>query len=288
MPRQAAEKSGTHWLERIARARDLTPGRPAAAEILTFYAALAEQQRKIFIGWQGVDDAAAGFDEAIDVDAVVAGIPDFLRWLEKAGTAHLAAAEVTLATFDSALWREILTGYLAERRAPDEVDEAAMFVVEATLQPIAEAVAMKRRALLPLGAGAVGSAASDCPVCGRAPVVGVLREDADGARRSLVCSLCFTEWPFLRSLCPGCDERRFDVLPVYTADELPHVRVEACDTCHRYVKCVDLTKNATAVPVVDDLASVTLDLWARTNGYTRLQPNILRIEETDGRYRKRR
>lgn len=275
MPRQAAEKSGTHWLERIARARDLTPGRPAAAEILTFYAALAEQQRNIFIGWQSVDDAAAGFIDAIEVEAVVASIPAFLRWLEKAGTAHLAAAAATLATFDTSAWREILTGYLAERRAPD--DEAAMFVVEATLQPVAEAVAMKRRALVPSGAGAVGLAASHCPICGGAPVVGVLREDADGARRSLVCSLCFTEWPFLRSVCPGCDERRFDVLPVYTADEFPHVRVEACDTCHRYVKCVDLTKNAIAVPVVDDLASVPLDLWARTSGYTRLQPNVVRI-----------
>ena len=276
MPRAGAERSGAHWLERIARARDLVSRHAAAAEILSFYADLAGQQQKIFVDCNDANDPSIDFDDAIDIEVVLAGIPGFLRWLEKAGTAHLARAAATLTTNGSAVWREILTGYLAERHPPHDVDEAAMFVVEAALQPIAEAAAMKRRALVPTGVAAVGLSASHCPICGSAPVVGVLREDADGARRSLVCALCFTEWPFLRSVCPGCDERRFDVLPVYTADEFPHVRVEACDTCRRYVKSIDLTKNGLAVPVVDDLASVALDLWARSSGYSRLQPNILR------------
>lgn len=276
MRRPSADRSGAHWLERITRARDLVPQYAAAAEILSFYAALAERQRTISNTIDRPDDPAVDFDAAIDVEAVVLGIPEFLRWLASAGTSRLAMASATLITTEREVWREILTGFLAERHAPGDVDEAAMFVVEAVLQPVAEEVAMPRRALIPSGAAAVGFSASRCPICGSAPVLGVLREDADGARRFLVCALCFTEWPFLRSVCAGCDERRVDALPVYTADAFPHVRVEACDTCHRYLKTVDLTKNGLAVPVVDDLASVPLDLWARTSGYSRLQPNILR------------
>ena len=59
------------------------------------------------------------------------------------------------------------------------------------------------------------------------------------------------------------------------AEELGHVRVEACDTCRRYIKTIDMTKNGSAVPVVDELAAAPLDLWASEHGYSKLQPNIL-------------
>ena len=51
-----------------------------------------------------------------------------------------------------------------------------------------------------------------------------------GAKRFLLCSLCFNEWEFRRLLCPNCGEEDKDKLPVYTAEEFPHIRVEACDT----------------------------------------------------------
>ena len=39
--------------------------------------------------------------------------------------------------------------------------------------------------------------------------------------------------------------------------------VEACDSCHCYLKSVDLTVNGLAVPVVDELATAAaLDVWA--------------------------
>jgi formate dehydrogenase maturation protein FdhE len=44
-----------------------------------------------------------------------------------------------------------------------------------------------------------------------------------------------------------------------------------------YVKTIDLTLDGQAVPVVDDVASVPLDLWARDAGYVRLRPNLLRL-----------
>ena len=105
----------------------------------------------------------------------------------------------------------------------------------------------------------------------------MLREDGHGARRSLLCSFCFTEWGYRRTVCPACGEERVDSLPVYTASQFEHVRVEACDTCKTYIKTVDLTKNGLAVPEVDELATVTLSLWAEEKGYKKLHPNLLGI-----------
>ena len=50
--------------------------------------------------------------------------------------------------------------------------------------------------------------------------------------------------------------------------------MEACETCHRYVKSVDLTLDARAVPEVDELRSLSLDLWAIERGYVRLEPGL--------------
>jgi Uncharacterized protein involved in formate dehydrogenase formation len=116
-----------------------------------------------------------------------------------------------------------------------------------------------------------------CPFCGEKPQVGVLRGEGDGAKRSLICSLCSTEWDFRRLLCANCGEEDPVRLPVYTAEEFPHVRIEACDSCEVYIKAVDLSKNGRAVPVVDELASLPLNIWAAEHGYTKLQLNLLEI-----------
>src|SRR5712664_1020109 len=52
---------------------------------------------------------------------------------------------------------------------------------------------------------------------------------------------------------------------------LGHVRADVCDTYHTYLKCIDLTKTELAIPVVDELATIPLDLWAREHGYAKLQ-----------------
>jgi formate dehydrogenase maturation protein FdhE len=48
-----------------------------------------------------------------------------------------------------------------------------------------------------------------------------------------------------------------------------------CDACKTYIKRIDLTKNGRAEPLVDELASAPLDLWAREPGCTKLQSNLL-------------
>jgi formate dehydrogenase accessory protein FdhE len=116
---------------------------------------------------------------------------------------------------------------------------------------------------------------STCPLCGARPIVGVLRREGDGAKKSLICMLCAHEWAFRRVYCPACGEEREPQMAFYSAPEIAHVRVDVCDTCHTYLKCIDLTKTGLAVPVVDELATIPLDLWAREHGYQKLQMNLL-------------
>jgi FdhE protein len=179
-----------------------------------------------------------------------------------------------VASLEQAQWHALMRRRLAHA----VLDEPLGFIVEAMLQPFAEEAASRwqRPNLRTEGERTGGSAR--CPVCGSAPVVAALREEGHGAKRTLVCSLCLTEWDYLRVVCPACDEQRFDALPVYTANEtFAQARIDACDTCRVYLKSVDLTKDGLAVPIVDDLATVPLDLWARESGYRRLCPNLLRV-----------
>jgi FdhE protein len=157
---------------------------------------------------------------------------------------------------------------LVRRSAPNPAEGDPLHAFYARVMAQADAAQRTRAASSKTGVQPV------CPSCGQKPVAAVMRPEGDGAKRFLLCSLCFTEWEYRRLLCPNCGEEDKDKLPVYTAEEFPHVRVEACDTCKVYLKAVDLTKNGLAVPEVDELASVALDIWASEHGYTKLQPNL--------------
>lgn len=124
-----------------------------------------------------------------------------------------------------------------------------------------------------------GITRNTCPFCGERPVAAVLRPEGEGGKRYLLCSLCLTEWEFRRMLCPNCGEENHENLPVYTTTEFPHIRVEACDSCRHYIKAIDLTVDGRAVPEVDEIAAIALDLWAAENGYTKLAANLLHFVE---------
>ena len=55
------------------------------------------------------------------------------------------------------------------------------------------------------------------------------------------------------------------------------VRIETCDTCRRYVKSIDLTQDARPIPEIDDLLSLSMDLWAIDEGFTRIEPGLAGI-----------
>jgi FdhE protein len=118
-----------------------------------------------------------------------------------------------------------------------------------------------------------------CPFCGGAPPVAARREGSmmEGARRMLACALCGGEWPFQRILCPSCFEEDPHKLPSFGSDAHPIVRIEACETCRRYVKSLDLSEDARPIPEVDDLVSLSMDLWAAEEGFTRIEPGLAGI-----------
>jgi FdhE protein len=262
------------WDARIARARELAAGCPSAREALSFFADLAAYQRSLFLAAEVLDEAIE-FPKAVDAARAAAAVPDFVAWLATHGPPPLArSAAVTQR--DPAGWSALIRERVRSDRLP--VDPPTAFVIDAVLQPYAEAAADACVRHSP-AAHETGVLSSRCPICSGLPVVGVLREEGQGARRMLVCSRCLSEWNYHRVVCPSCGEEGFDALPVYTADAFPHVRMEACDACRRYLKTIDLTRNGLAVPVVDDVASLTLDLWAAERGYHRLQANLLRTDE---------
>ena len=273
---------------RAARARELMTGTSLAADLLGFYAALAEYQQRLVDQWDDNNDAAASSGSllgAIDAewvgqaarDVVAYVVSGFSRTNETTpvvAPAPLRAAAEALRDVGEEDWRELFESY---RAGPDEAttrfSEVAVFALEAVLQPIAERLAAARQNRPTVST----TESTRCPVCGGAPVVGVLREEGHGARRRLVCGLCLTEWNYLRVVCVRCGEQRFDALPVFSAEQYPHARVEACDTCQSYLKTIDAGRDGRAVPVVDDLATITLDLWAREQGYARVRTNLIRI-----------
>jgi len=55
----------------------------------------------------------------------------------------------------------------------------------------------------------------------------------------------------------------------------PHLRVDACATCERYVIEVDLGRDPLAVPEVDELAAIPLDLYAGERGLSKITPNLM-------------
>ena len=93
----------------------------------------------------------------------------------------------------------------------------------------------------------------------------------------LGCALCGGEWLFARILCPSCAEADPPRLPSFQNDRHPAVRIEACETCRRYVKSLDLSEDARPIPEVDDLASIAMDLWAVEQGFTRVEPGMAGI-----------
>jgi FdhE protein len=265
------------WQRRIARAEELGAQYTFAAEILRFYAAIARFQEDFHgeLGRElersaGVASDAEPFARPLSPE-LTGRFGTFLSVVEQNGPGPLreAAGELRSGSEDShfQLLAVFWNGSDAGALPPGPHD----FFARAFLQPYAASI--RSRSNMRWN----GPTPYLCPFCKRKPGLGVLRPLGDGGQRSLLCSFCLAEWEFRRIVCPGCREENHAKLPVYTAEELKHVRVEACDSCRSYIKTVDMTKSGRAEPIVDEMASIPLDLWAQKQGYTKLQPNLLQL-----------
>jgi formate dehydrogenase accessory protein FdhE len=264
--RGIADGAAAAFEARAARAEVLAGATPAAAEPLRFAASLYRVQGALATNAEHLHGAQplSGRLET-DADRLLDGLGALLDFASLQGPAGLA---------DQARSRSRETRTVARGRLlawwQGESSSAEDYLSRAFLRPYAEVLTRlggrPDRRLEP----------GRCPTCGGLPWIAARRaeSDADGARRSLGCALCGGEWTFSRIRCPGCGEEDAARLPSFRTETHPAVRIEACEACRRYVKSLDLTADGRVVPEVDDLVSLSMDLWAGSQGFTRLEPGL--------------
>jgi|SRR5579864_7959853 len=244
------------WDQRIARARKLSAKDSPAREVLSLYVKVTDFQKSVSCGLEGTEHP--------DIRSLLRFLPELKELVKDLETEPLQAAIEALGN-DAERWTDLLLKHWEQDLEASSPAEACL--ASLLLQPYAQHVTARMN---------ISSAndSTQCPACGNPPQLSLWREFNNGAKRSLLCSLCSTEWEFLRVLCPYCRERDKDKLPLFTADEFQQARIEACDSCQSYVKCIDLSRDGYAVPQVDDLATLAFDLWAHDQGYMRRYPNM--------------
>jgi formate dehydrogenase accessory protein FdhE len=272
----AIQTGGTEYDARIRRAERLAAQHFFASEFLDFYKHIAAFQKALRANMAAASgsksrDALGGeLRSPLDLAVLLPHFRGFLSTIEQHAPPALAKAANQMSLLPSDSWIASLEAYWQHAGKYDQqVGAFAQFLPRAFLQPYAEF----RAVLMPQAPLVI--TVRVCPLCGARPLSGVLRVEGDSGKRFLLCSFCSQEWEFRRIHCPTCGEEAEAKLPVYIAEQLPHIRVEACDTCKFYLTTVDLTKDGHAIPLVDDLAAIPLSLWAHEHGYARLQPNLL-------------
>lgn len=279
-----AQASAPGYDARIRRAQHLAERYPFAAEVLAFYQQLAAFQKNLYteISHNWSNQPVARLESQVraqpPVKILLPHFPDFLSVLARVGPSPVADDARQLSERTSVEWIGLLADFWScSGRSIDSRQETLAepgkslqkFILRAFLQPYSEFLAARTPE------PQLETTSRVCPRCGSAPLLGVLHPEGDGGKRCLVCSFCLHEWDFRRILCPACGEEAEGKLPVYVAEQFPHIRLETCDTCKFYLRTVDLTKNGHAIPIVDDLAAIPLSLWADEHGYSRLQANLL-------------
>ena len=255
---------------RIDRAQELAGEHAFAAEILSFFLPVARFQNVMHeqLGSMRPRSPSTTIDRELSRDELSelsSRFESFLTVVEMHGPPQLAEKSRALRARGKDFWAELLSGAWIALSPSD----AEGFLAQAFLQPYAQLLGLDASPRQAHHTYAV------CPFCNRKPVVGVLRQMGDGAARSLVCGFCLKEWEFRRIVCPGCGEENSQKLPVFTAKDFDYIRLDCCDSCKTYIKTVNLTQNGHAEPIVDEIASAPLDLWARDRGYAKLQKNLL-------------
>jgi FdhE protein len=265
-----------NYRARIDRAVLLAQRFPFAQEVLTFYERIAQFQNDFYdqlpkrLGKRAPGPGDGSFRSQLNVSPLLEPFARFLSLLESHAPTPLAARSRELRDRGESAWPNLLTGFWTSGLLESAADEPLTeFLARAFLQPYAEVLVSS---MLPLVSPMT---VCRCPRCNSLPLLGVLRPEGDGGKRFLQCSFCSQEWEFRRILCAHCGEEQEQKLPVYVAEQFPHVRVECCETCKHFLRTIDLTKDGRAVPIVDDLAAIPLTLWAQKKGYTRIQTNLL-------------
>jgi FdhE protein len=239
------------WDERIERAEHLQKKYSSSAELLAFYVQVAQFQKRLYeeLGKSGNGEIALIADAA----------PELLALVRRAGPSQMVSMARNLEVSD---WRASISQQWGAFMNGDGVP--ADFFVRALLQPYAEAIAWNTSNLQ----------SETCPFCKSKPQLIVLRPEGEGAKRYLYCDFCNTEWAYRRIICANCGELDKEALPTFRSEQLPQVHLAGCDSCRSYLKCIDLSVDGHAIPMSDDLASLSLSLWAVRENYRPVSFNL--------------
>ena len=256
------------WQRQIQRADHLALEASGTKELVTFYAQLLRAQKGIYDHLRSTKDWLPAGDLSLDLKILDSALPILLGTVQAHGPSALCDEARQLSSGNAL--GEMLLSYW---QSPSDVQ----FFAKAALQPYG-------RWLAECGARILDkepqSGERYCPFCGGNPQVTFLQNkelSAESGTRYLICAVCLSSWEFRRVVCANCGEERPAKLGYFQSPEFDHVRVEACDTCKYYIKGVDLTRLGLAAPLVDEVYTAPLDLWAREHGYTKIELNLVGV-----------
>jgi formate dehydrogenase maturation protein FdhE len=172
---------------------------------------------------------------------------------------------------------------LAAWLADEELVAAEAYLARATLRGPLEALG-------PPDSGGTGQAHRCARSGGPAQLSlrGVCGDRLVNGSRHLECARCLHRWPFTSGACAGCGALRGAKRTVHSEPRtttvgrrqgddavFPHLRMESCGTCRRYLLDVDLGVEPRAVPEVDEIAALPFGLYAARRGLSKITPNLL-------------
>jgi FdhE protein len=254
------------WAERRARAVELQERYAFASGVLAFYAALLDVQEAAFLA--AVRDRPKPEDAAAYAAQCV--VPRVIELSAQSGPARLLAAVAE--RFHEADFESIMSAWLSG----EELSGVDRYIARASTLPVL-------RAIGDVAAQACRGDYADwrCPICRGLPQVSFFAASTENlvtAHRYLECSRCESTWAFARMTCAYCGETESSKLRFFDEIEtplFPHVRIDACNSCKRYLLNVDLGKDRHAIASVDEIAAIPLDLYAKELGLSKAVPNIM-------------
>jgi len=258
----------------VQRIEALAPKATGTCELLDFYHKVLVAQRDIYrsLSGPGGRGLTGGLrltgDAERDLGWLRPGLRTLLDVAHAQGTEYLVeGARALLDSSDSELDEMVLDYW----QNPSDVQ----FFAKALIQPYALLIADRG---LRQPAGAAVMRENRCRICLGKPQLSYLEgQEQEGSARKLQCAVCLSSWTFRRVVCAKCLEEDPRKLGYFSTPELGHVRVETCETCKYYIKGIDLSVMGLAVPLVDEVAAAPLDIWAREQGYTKIELNLVGV-----------
>jgi formate dehydrogenase maturation protein FdhE len=249
----------------VRRADAIAPMATGARELLDFYRGILKVQRDIFASLSS--ESLVG-DPVKDVSRLRPGLRQVLELTCSTGSEYLVETAGALLESGTRDLDEMVVDYWQN---PSDIQ----FFAKALIQPYASLIAVRGKRL---PGTIVDERENRCPFCSGKPQLCYLEgQEQEGSTRKMQCAVCLSSWTFRRVVCANCLEEDPGKLGYFSTPDLEHVRVETCDTCKYYIKGIDLSVTGLAVPIVDEVAAAPLDIWAREQGYTKIELNLVGV-----------